>query len=253
MAEKLNLASTGSKANVLLTPNPWPGPPGEEQLFTLCASVLRAETAAQLRETSVKTSMPLLNCISKEINMKGAECVAALEMQHYLFRLRSDGMRIATRQLEFLQAEKGVTVERCKEVRGADAGGKLSLAQRVDQAIKKAALPAEASDVERQGTDDDGTDVEFERTATDAEEGGSDTDKEANADGWQTMQLGVYGNQTTLAKVMRRDGSQEAHMQKWADRLATIAAAGAVVIFGQCVRRQRRWRGGDGCCCRVRW
>ena len=41
LAEKLSLASSGSKANVLLAPIPWPGSPSEAQLFTLYSSILR--------------------------------------------------------------------------------------------------------------------------------------------------------------------------------------------------------------------
>ena len=219
LAEKLSLTSSGSKANVLLAPIPWPDSPSEEQLFALYSSILRAETAALLRDTDVKTNMPLLNCISKNVNMKGSECVAALELQHYPFRLKSDRMRTATRRLEFMMADAKVTLVECLHVREEDKEAKLSLAQRVDLAIKKAAspLPSDESEIERVETEVEGSESDVERMETDAEGGESDTDGQDTGGNWQTMQLGVYGNQTTLSKVMRPGGSQQEHMMKWAE------------------------------------
>ena len=45
LAEKLSLASSGSKANVLLAPNPWPRPPSEERLFTVQVAALATSVA----------------------------------------------------------------------------------------------------------------------------------------------------------------------------------------------------------------
>jgi len=45
LAEKLSLASSGSKADVLLAPSPWPRPPSEERLFTVQAAVLATSVA----------------------------------------------------------------------------------------------------------------------------------------------------------------------------------------------------------------
>ena len=45
LAGKLSLASSGSKANVLLAPNPWPRPPSEERLFTVQVAALATSVA----------------------------------------------------------------------------------------------------------------------------------------------------------------------------------------------------------------